>query len=126
MFLYRNRVSPIAHTSVLVLLIAYGRMPLACRVLDGVLARRASGLRPLRTDFSVGPRRLYRPEHSPSMPSTSLIIWWRVSDFTLYGKAPARHAVTGSRARGRISGNTLSGTDRLRFLASGIGRFSGI
>ena len=128
LFLYRIAFQPIAHTSVLVLLIASVGCHLAMQGF-GLVFFGAEGQRgPTVSDaaFTIGPLRFTGQSIAVYGITAALIAGlWLFFGFTLYGKALRATAV--NRLGARLSGirTTLSG--QIAFgLASVIGAFSGI
>ena len=128
LFLYRIAFQPIAHTSVLVLLIASVGCHLALQGL-GLVFFGAEGLRgPALSDaaFTIGPLRFTGQSIAVYAVTIAFIVGlWLFFDLTLYGKALRATAV--NRLGARLVGirTTLSG--QIAFLlASVIGALSGI
>jgi branched-chain amino acid transport system permease protein len=128
LFLYRIAFQPIAHTSVLVLLIASVGCHLALQGL-GLVFFGAEGLRgPSLSDaaFTIGPLRFTGQSIAVYAVTIAFIVGlWLFFDLTLYGKALRATAV--NRLGARLVGirTTLSG--QIAFLlASVIGALSGI
>jgi branched-chain amino acid transport system permease protein len=128
LFLYRIAFQPIAHTSVLVLLIASVGCHLALQGL-GLVFFGAEGLRgPTISDaaFSIGPLRFTGQSIAVYLVTIAFIVGlWLFFGLTLYGKALRATAV--NRLGARLVGirTTLSG--QIAFLlASVIGALSGI
>jgi branched-chain amino acid transport system permease protein len=128
LFLYRLAFQPIAHTSVLVLLIASVGCPLAMQGL-GLLFFGAEGQRgPVLSDvaITVGPLRFTGQSLAVYGITVGFIVaLWLFFGFTLYGKALRATAV--NRLGARLVGirTTLSGQIAFLF-ASLIGALSGI
>ena len=129
LFLYRIAFQPIAHTSVLVLLIASVGCHLALQGLGLVFFGAEGPARPGAVERSAdgGAAALHRPEHRGLWPdrSPSSSALWLFFGFTLMGKALRATAV--NRLGARLVGirTTLSG--QIAFLlASVIGAISGI
>jgi branched-chain amino acid transport system permease protein len=128
LFLYRIAFQPIAHTSVLVLLIASVGCHLAMQGF-GLVFFGAEGQRgPAMADaaFSVGPLRFTGQSIAIYAITAALIVaLWLFFDFTLYGKALRATAV--NRLGARLVGIRTSLSGQLAFLmASVIGAISGI
>jgi branched-chain amino acid transport system permease protein len=128
LFLYRIAFQPIAHTSVLVLLIASVGCHLAMQGF-GLVFFGAEGQRgPAMADaaFTVGPLRFTGQSIAIYTITAALIVaLWLFFDFTLYGKALRATAV--NRLGARLVGIRTSLSGQLAFLmASVIGAISGI
>jgi branched-chain amino acid transport system permease protein len=128
LFLYRIAFQPIAHTSVLVLLIASVGCHLAMQGF-GLVFFGAEGQRgPAMADaaFTVGPLRFTGQSIAIYAITAALIVGlWLFFDFTLYGKALRATAV--NRLGARLVGIRTSLSGQLAFLmASVIGAISGI
>jgi branched-chain amino acid transport system permease protein len=128
LFLYRIAFQPIAHTSVLVLLIASVGCHLAMQGF-GLVFFGAEGQRgPAMADaaFTVGPLRFTGQSIAIYAITAALIAGlWLFFDFTLYGKALRATAV--NRLGARLVGIRTSLSGQLAFLmASVIGAISGI
>jgi branched-chain amino acid transport system permease protein len=128
LFLYRIAFQPIAHTSVLVLLIASVGCHLAMQGF-GLVFFGAEGQRgPAMADaaFTVGPLRFTGQSIAIYAITAALIVaLWLFFDFTLYGKALRATAV--NRLGARLVGIRTSLSGQLAFLmASVIGAISGI
>src|SRR3981189_3545995 len=128
LFLYRIALQPIAHTSVLVLLIASVGCHLALQGL-GLVFFGAEGLRgPTISDaaFTVGPLRFTGQSLRVSLVPVAFILGlWLFFGLTLYGKALRATAV--NRLGARLVGIRTSLSGQLAFLlASVIGAISGI
>jgi branched-chain amino acid transport system permease protein len=128
LFLYRIAFQPIAHTSVLVLLIASVGCHLALQGL-GLVFFGAEGLRgPSLSDaaFTVGPLRFTGQSIAVYLVTIAFIIGlWLFFGLTLYGKALRATAV--NRLGARLVGIRTSLSGQIAFLlASVIGALSGI
>jgi branched-chain amino acid transport system permease protein len=128
LFLYRIAFQPIAHTSVLVLLIASVGCHLALQGL-GLVFFGAEGLRgPSLSDaaFTVGPLRFTGQSIAVYLVTIAFIVGlWLFFGLTLYGKALRATAV--NRLGARLVGIRTSLSGQIAFLlASVIGALSGI
>jgi branched-chain amino acid transport system permease protein len=128
LFLYRIAFQPLAHTSVLVLLIASVGCHLALQGL-GLLFFGAEGQRgPVVMDaaFTAGPLRFTGQSIAVyGMTVTFIVALWLFFGFTLYGKALRATAV--NRLGARLVGIRTSLSGQIAFLlASVIGAISGI
>jgi branched-chain amino acid transport system permease protein len=128
LFLYRIAFQPIAHTSVLVLLIASVGCHLALQGL-GLVFFGAEGLRgPSLSDaaFTVGPLRFTGQSIAVYLVTIAFIVGlWLFFGLTLYGKALRATAV--NRLGARLVGIRTSLSGHIAFLlASVIGALSGI
>ena len=128
LFLYRIAFQPIAHTSVLVLLIASVGCHLAMQGF-GLVFFGAEGQRgPAMADaaFTVGPLRFTGQSIAIyAITAALIVVLWLFFDFTLYGKALRATAV--NRLGARLVGIRTSLSGQLAFLmASVIGAISGI
>ena len=128
LFLYRIAFQPIAHTSVLVLLIASVGCHLAMQGF-GLVFFGAEGQRgPAMADaaFTVGPLRFTGQSIAIYAITAALIVGlWLFFDFTLYGKALRATAV--NRLGARLVGIRTALSGQIAFLlASVIGAVSGI
>ena len=128
LFLYRIAFQPIAHTSVLVLLIASVGCHLALQGL-GLVFFGAEGLRgPSLSDaaFTVGPLRFTGQSIAVYLVTIAFILGlWLFFGLTLYGKALRATAV--NRLGARLVGIRTSLSGQIAFLlASVIGALSGI
>src|SRR3954451_21640878 len=128
LFLYRIAFQPLAHTSVLVLLIASVGCHLALQGL-GLLFFGAEGQRgPVVMDaaFTAGPLRFTGQRIAVyGMTVTFIVALWLFFGFTLYGKALRATAV--NRLGARLVGIRTSLSGQIAFLlASVIGAISGI
>jgi branched-chain amino acid transport system permease protein len=128
LFLYRIAFQPIAHTSVLVLLIASVGCHLAMQgfglVFFGAEGQRGPAMS--GAAFTVGPLRFTGQSIAIYAITAALIVGlWLFFDFTLYGKALRATAV--NRLGARLVGIRTSLSGQLAFLmASVIGAISGI
>jgi branched-chain amino acid transport system permease protein len=128
LFLYRIAFQPIAHTSVLVLLIASVGCHLAMQgfglVFFGAEGQRGPAM--ANAAFTVGPLRFTGQSIAIYAITAALIVGlWLFFDFTLYGKALRATAV--NRLGARLVGIRTSLSGQLAFLmASVIGAISGI
>jgi branched-chain amino acid transport system permease protein len=128
LFLYRIAFAPIAHTSVLVLLIAAVGCHLALQGI-GLVFFGAEGQRgpPLsNAAFSIDPLRFSGQSIAVYAVTSALIAaLWLLFSFTLYGKALRATAV--NRLGARLVGIRTSLSGQIAFLlAAGIGAISGI
>ncbi len=116
LFLYRIAFAPLAHTSVLVLLIASVGCHLALQGF-GLLFFGAEGQRgpPLsNAAFTVGPLRFTGQSIAVYAITIALIVGlWLFFGFTLYGKALARHRRQSARRAPGRHPNRAVGTDRV-------------